>query len=169
MTDLNQIQDQLNIEQKDMQSLPQGLNVLTILTYVGSAMQLLGAVYTYFTIGASYKMMEGMSGQDMGDAPAGLGKIMSGASEVIKKQYENRTLIMIVAVLCAIGCFYGALQMRNRKMMGFNVYVVSELLSPIVNLVLIGVGGFGAFGVIGLIFPIVFVILYTLQRKHLTA
>ena len=49
MTDLNQIQDQLNIEQKDMQSLPQGLNVLTILTYVGSAMQLLGAVYTYFT------------------------------------------------------------------------------------------------------------------------
>jgi hypothetical protein len=39
MADFNQIQDQLNLEEKDMKNLPQGLNVLTILTYIGCAFQ----------------------------------------------------------------------------------------------------------------------------------
>jgi hypothetical protein len=168
MTDLNQIQDQLNLEDKDMKTLPQALNVLTILTYIGSAMQLLGALYTYFTIGTSYKAIEGMSGGMQKEGMEGLSKIMSGATDVIKKQYENRTIIMVLAVVCALACFYGAMQMRNRKMMGYNIYVAGELIYPIVNMVLIGFGGFGAFGVIGLVFPIIFVVLYTLQRKYLT-
>lgn len=167
MTDFNQVQDQLNLEEKDMKTLPQMLNVLTILTYIGSAFQLIGALVTYFTIGASYKVYENMS-----DNPAAadnpLGKFMSAASETVKKQYENRTIIMILAVACAIACFYGAMQMRQRKMMGYNIYVAGELIYPVVNMFLIGFGGFGAFGVIGLVFPILFIILYTMQRKYLT-
>jgi hypothetical protein len=169
MADFNQIQDQLNLEEKDMKNLPQGLNVLTILTYIGCAFQALGAIYTYFTIGASYKMIEGMSGGMQQEGMEGFGKIMSGASDVVKKQYENRTVIVLLAVVCAAICFYGAMQMRNRKAMGFNIYVAGELIYPIVNMLLIGFTGFGAFGVIGLIFPIVFVILYAMQRKYLTS
>jgi hypothetical protein len=168
MTDMNQIQDQLNLEAKDMKTLPQALNVLTILTYIGSAFQLIGALITYFTIGASYKVYENLSENPGAVEDNPFGKIMSAASETVKKQYENRTLIVIVAVACAVACFYGALQMRNRKMMGYNIYVAGELIYPIVNMILIGFGGFGALGAVGLIFPILFVVLYTLQRKHLT-
>jgi hypothetical protein len=168
MADFNQIQDQLNLEEKDMKNLPQALNVLTILTYIGCAMQVLGAVYTYFTIGASYKTLSGMSGEMGREGMEGFGKIMSGATDVIKKQYENRTILLLLAVVCAAVCFYGAMQMRNRKAMGFNIYVAGELIYPIVSMILIGLGGFGAFGAIGLIFPIVFVILYAMQRKYLT-
>lgn len=168
MTDMNQIQDQLNLEERDMKTLPQMLNVLTILTYIGSAFQLIGALITYFTIGASYKVYENMTENPAVTEDNPFGKIMSAASETVKKQYENRTIIMLIAVACAIACFYGALQMRNRKMMGFNIYVAGELLYPIVNMVLIGFGGFGAFGAIGLVFPILFVVLYSLQRKYLT-
>jgi general stress protein CsbA len=167
MTDFNQVQDQLNLEEKDMKTLPQMLNVLTILTYIGSALQLCGGLFTYFTIGASYKVYENM-GETGNAADNPFGKIMSAASETVKKQYENRTIIMILTVVCALACFYGAMQMRQRKMMGYNIYVAGELINPVVNMFLIGFGGFGAFGVIGLIFPILFVILYTTQRKYLT-
>lgn len=167
MTNMNQFQDQLNLEEQDMKTLPQMLNVLTILTYVGSALQLIGALFTYFTIAASYKMYENMS-----DNPAAadnpMAGLMSAASETMKKQYENRTVIMLIAVVGAIACFYGAMQMRKRKAMGYNIYVAGELIYPVVNMILLGFGGLGAFGIIGFIFPILFIVLYTLQKKYLT-
>lgn len=166
MTEFNQLQDQLNVEEQDLKSLPQTLNVLTILTYIGSAMQLLGALFTYFTIEMSYRMYENVSRDGMpADNP--FSKFMRAANETMKKQYENRTLIMVTAVLCAVICFYGALQMRSRKKAGFGIYVAGEFIYPVVNMILIGLGGLGILGIIGFIVPIVFVILYSLQRKHL--
>ena len=57
MTDINQNIDQakdlLNLEQKDMKKLPQMLNVLTILTYIGCALGAIGALYNYFTVSTS--------------------------------------------------------------------------------------------------------------------
>ncbi len=64
MTDFNQNVDQakdlLNLEQKDVQKLPSMLNVLTILTYIGCALGAIGAIWGYFSIAASYKMLEAM-------------------------------------------------------------------------------------------------------------
>lgn len=168
MTDMNQIQDQLNLEEKDLKTLPQGLNVLTILTYIGSALQLIGGVVNYFTIASSYKIYEGLSESPAAAENNPFSSVVSAASETLKKQYENRTLIMIVSVVGALACFYGAMQMRKRKMQGYNIYVGAEIVPPVVNMVIIGMGGLGYLGVFGLIVPIVFIILYTLQRKHLT-
>ncbi|MBS4065781.1 MAG: hypothetical protein KGZ74_14580 [Chitinophagaceae bacterium] len=168
MTDMNQIQDQLNLEESDLKTLPQGLNVLTILTYIGSALQLISGLVNYFTIASSYKIYEGLSENAAAAEKNPFSSVVSAASETVKKQYENRTLIMVITVLGAIACFYGAMQMRKRKMQGYNIYVGGEIVPPIVNMVIIGMGGLGFLGAFGLVIPIVFIILYTLQRKYLT-
>ncbi len=120
MTDFNQnvneAKDMLNLEQKDMQKLPQMLNVLTILTYIGCALAAIGALYSYFTISASYKLLEGMNTtvvERAGSEGKAVQSLMSQSMEMVKKQYDNRLLIMIFALAGAALCFYGAMQMRN--------------------------------------------------------
>ncbi len=66
MTDLNQnlnqAKDALNLEGKDMNKLPQGLNVLTILTYIGCALGAISAIWSYISAAASYKTYEALTG-----------------------------------------------------------------------------------------------------------
>lgn len=167
MTDINEIKDQLNIEQKDMNRLPSMLNVLTILTYIGCAIGLLGGIYNYFTVCKSAQLIEGMG--DNLDALSGsaLGGMMGDAMSLVTKQCDNRLIILLVTLLGVGLCFYGAMQMRNLKKMGFNLYVAGELIVPIVMLILLGGGALGGFMLVGMIFPIIFVALYATQRKHL--
>jgi hypothetical protein len=172
MTDFNQnvneAKDMLNLEDKDMKKLPQMLNVLTILTYIGCALGLISALWNYFTIAASYKVYEGLSTDPvMADNPAG--KLLSGATDMIKKSYDNRLMIMLFAVVGVALCFYGAMQMRNLKKQGYLIYVVGELLPFISFAIFVGFGNIfgGAMAIIGLLFAAVFIILYTTQRKHL--
>ena len=176
MTDFNQQVDQtkdmLNLEQKDMQKLPTMLNVLTILTYIGCALGAIGALYSYFTISASYKLMEGYQGMTdglNGSENKAVQSLMSGSMELVKKQYENRTMIMILAIVGVALCFYGAMQMRNLKKQGYLIYVVGELIPLISYAVFIGFGSL--FGGVGMIFTTliaaVFIILYTTQRNFL--
>jgi hypothetical protein len=176
MTDLNeepgQVIDLLNLEQKDVQKLPQLLNVLTILTYIGSALVTISALYSYFTVSASYKMLKGIGpgSEDLGGKEGKLVEsIMTGSLELMKKQYENRTMIMILALLGAALCFYGAMQMRKLKKQGYLIYVVGEIIPIISYASFIGFGSM--FGGIGMIFTMliaaVFIILYATQRKEL--
>jgi hypothetical protein len=77
---------------------------------------------------------------------------------------------MIVGIVCLGLCFYGALQMRKLKKTGFYIYTVGELLPIIVNIILLGFGI--AFNgvipiILGLAIPILFVVLYAMQLKHL--
>lgn len=175
MTDLNQNMDQakdmLNLEQKDMQKLPQAINVLTILTYIGSAFAFIGALYTYFTISTSYKMMEGLAGNDsLGGAGNNAFKsVMNQSMIMIKKQYDNRLMIMILGLAGAFLCFYGAMQMRNLKKQGYMIYVIGELLPILSFAIFVGFGSlFGGMTMILMtLISAVFIILYTLQRKHL--
>jgi tryptophan-rich sensory protein len=78
-------------------------------------------------------------------------------------------MIMILALVGIALCFYGAMQMRNLKKQGYLIYVVGEILPIISFAIFVGFGGL--FGGIAMIFSTliaaVFIILYTLQRKHL--
>jgi hypothetical protein len=174
MTDFNQnvneAKDMLNLEDKDMKKLPQMLNVLTILTYIGCALALIGALYSYFTISASYKLLEGMTSTIAdGSGSSAVQSLMSESMGMVKKQYDNRLLILIFALAGAALCFYGAMQMRNLKKQGYLLYIVGELLPIISFAIFVGFGGLlsGATMILGFLFSIVFIILYTTQRKHL--
>lgn len=172
MTDFNQNVDQakdlLNLEQKDMQKLPTMLNVLTILTYIGCALGLISAIWNYFTIGWASKMYEnGTVVTKTGDK--GLDSLMSGVSEMAKRQYDNRLMILLFGVVGVALCFYGALQMRNLKKQGYLIYVAGEILPIISFAFFIGFGNiFGAMAMVfTILFAAVFIILYTTQRKEL--
>jgi hypothetical protein len=176
MTDFNQNVDQardmLNLEQKDMQKLPQMLNVLTILTYIGSAIAAISAVYSYFTINASYKLIENMNSttESLGSSESkALQGIINQSAEIVRKQYENRLLILVITLAGAALCFYGAMQMRNLKKQGYMMYVIGELLPVLAVAIFVGFGSlFGGMAVLlSLLVPVLFIVLYTTQRKVL--
>ena len=89
MTDFNQnlgqAKDMLNIEEGDIQKLPQMLNVLTILTYIGCALAALSAIYSYFAAETAYKVYQTFdtnSANTTGNAA--VDNLMSGAAEMAK-------------------------------------------------------------------------------------
>ncbi len=173
MTDFNQnineAKDMLNLEQKDIQKLPQMLNVLTILTYIGCGLAVISSIWNYFTVSASYKMYESLNTTNVNTDNKGLNSLLAGATDMIKKSYENRLMILVFALVGVALCFYGAMQMRNLKKQGYLIYVVGELLPFISFAIFIGFGSLlgGATAIVGLLFAAVFIILYTTQRKNL--
>ncbi|MBL7703453.1 MAG: hypothetical protein JNM14_14475 [Ferruginibacter sp.] len=175
MTDLNQglnqAKDALNLEDKDMKKLPQGLNILTILTYIGCALGAISAIWNYISAATAYKTYQALTGtmEELKTENSAVNSMLSGATEMVKKAYDNRMMIMILALVGVALCFYGAMQMRNLKKQGYLIYVVGELLPIISFAIFIGFGSL--FGGVAMIFSTliaaVFIILYTMQRKHL--
>ena len=167
---LNQAKDMLNIEDTDMQKLPQMLNVLTILTYIGCAIGAIGAIWTYMSAATTYELYKKMSETGTGNTGnAVLDNAMGGITDVMKKSYDNRTLILVFTLVGLALCFYGAMQMRNLKKQGFLFYVIGELLPILTNAIFIGFGSIlgGASAIVGLLFAGVFIALYFTQRKFL--
>ncbi len=166
MTDLNQ-----NLEGKDMNKLPQGLNVLTILTYIGCALGAISAIWNYISAAASYKTYEALTGSmdELKTENSAVNSMLSGATEMVKKAYENRMMILIFALVGIALCFYGAMQMRNLKKQGYMIYVVGEIMPIISYAVFIGFGSLfgGVAMILTTLIAAVFIILYTMQRKHL--
>lgn len=173
MTDFNQNVDQakdlLNLEQNDIQKLPQMLNVLTILTYIGCALGAISTIWGYFSAEISYKAYQQMGTGGLKQENKAVESIMSGAQEMVKKSYDNRLMILIFGIVGIALCFYGAMQMRNLKKQGYLVYLVGEILPIISFAVFIGFGNLlGGIGMVfTALFAAVFIILYTTQRKEL--
>lgn len=165
MSDFEKIQDTLNLEESENQALPSGLNVLTILTFIGSAYGILGGIYSYFTICSSIEKMEMLGDNGLKGT---LGDMMQKAIDMAHKQCDNRLAILIITLITCALCIVGAIQMRGRKKSGLVIYAIGELVAPIALLSLMGAGMMAGFQLVGLIIPVIFVALYASQRKHLT-
>jgi hypothetical protein len=161
MTDINQFHDSLNIQPPPSKKIPDMLNVLTILSFIGCAIGLLGSIYNYFSVCKSVEMMEKLSDSD--NPMAGM---MGSMTESAIKQCEMRMPMLIISLLSIIVCFVGVLQMRKLKKTGFFLYLIGELIAPIAMLVMVGSGGTFML-VLTLFIPIIFVILYATQLKHM--
>lgn len=156
MTDLNQNLDQakdmLNVEQKDMQKLPQMLNVLTILTYIGCGLGALGILLGFLGIGFLSSM-----------GP----KSVQGA-EIASTVSKYATISLIVSLVGIALCFWGAMKMRNLQKQGFYIYIAGQLIPVIAGFIFAGSLGAAGISVIGgLIIPIIFIVLYATQLKEL--
>lgn len=160
--------DQLTSFEKNEKKLPAFLNVLTILTLIWCAVELYQTISNF--IGGKKAIEEFEKNADKMDQAPAWAKSMMGPEmhEVILKSYDNRIPITIVALIAIGLCVYGALEMRKLKKQGYFLWLAGELL-PIVSL-LIFIGGvfFKTFMVYFLIFPLLFIILYTVNKKHLT-
>ncbi len=170
-TDFNQ-QDSLTSHEFEKPVLPSGLNVLTILTFIGCALQLLGALFTFMNAKKSFDEKDKIISQmNSGEMPS-FAKAMIGDpahfEEMVTKSYENRLPILIITLVAVALCFIGALQMRKLKKQGYLLYVIGELL-PFLSMALF-IGLFSMSGVgfmVGAGITLIFIVLYTTYRKNL--
>jgi hypothetical protein len=171
---MNNQTHQENLEMHDFErpKLTGTLNVLTILTFIGCAIQLLSTLWSYINAQKSYdekdKVIEQMKS---GEIP-GWAKSMMGDpdqfNQLITRSYENRLPILILGLVSVFLCFYGALQMRKLKKQGYIFYVIGELLPFVTMIAFIGafsLTGFGFYISAGI--ALLFILLYTTQRKNL--
>ena len=144
--------DILNYDQNNKPKLSSGLNVLTILTFIGSALQLFGAAWSFFTAQKTYEGMDAMIEKMNSDSMPAWAKSMMGDPkhlvEMITKSYENRIPIFLLSLVSVALCFYGALQMRKLKKQGYLLYVIGELLPFLIQGLFIGMFTFSGMGMI---------------------
>ena len=148
--------------------LPTGLNVLTILTFIGCAYELYSSVSNFIKGRKAIEEME-KAQEQLATAPSWAKKMMGpDMMEFITKTFENRLPLLIVGLIGTTLCIFGALEMRKQKMQGYYMWLLGEVLPWVGVILFTGTILFKTFIVWFLILPIVFIILYTLQRKHLT-
>ena len=148
--------------------LPSGLNVLTILTFIGCAVFGLFTLFTPVILKWSSGLMDKalQSGQELSQKQ--MADIEKGrAAMELAKQHMIPT--MIIGLAGIVLCLLGAMWMRKLKKDGYWLYVAGELAPLIAGFAIMGSAQYT--GVMSYIFgigvPVLFVILYTMQRKHL--
>lgn len=167
MTDFNK--DVLGFAGEGKPKLSSGLKVLTILTIIGSILALVSSVYTYSTAQKNYdELKKAMSDPAMAEAPGWIKGMMNEKMlEVTKKMAENKMPIMIITILGAALCLYGALEMRKLKKQGYMIWLVGEVLPLIGIIMFAGTAALSGLGLLSLVFPVIFIILYTVYKKDL--
>lgn len=154
----------------EQSKLPTGLNVLTILTIIGTILfGFIGGIYGFFSARSSYeKTKETLESGKMDSAPGwAKGFLNKDMLELQHKMLENKLPILILTLVASALCLYGAIEMRKRKKQGYTLWLIGELLPVATTFIFLGVGAFKGFGLFGIFFPLIFIILYTVNRKEL--
>lgn len=155
-----------DFEEKKMSST---LNVLTILTFVGSGIALLTSVWNYISVEKNYEQMQKVvSDPNMAQMPGFVKSMMNeDALKLLKLQVENKLPMTIIAIIGIGLCIWGALKMRKLEKQGFYFWLLGEIVPIIGTIIFIGFGVFKGFASLTLIFPLVFIILYATQLKNM--
>jgi len=161
--------DLLSYDEQGKVKMPSGLNVLTILTFIGCAIFGLLTLLTPFI----NKFLKGFmdkaasSGQDL--SAKQLADLEKGRA-AMELASQNMIPLMVIGMVGIILCFIGALWMRKFKKDGYWMYVAGELAPVLGGFFIMGTAQFS--GVVSILMgigiPVLFVILYTMQRKYLT-
>jgi ABC-type spermidine/putrescine transport system permease subunit II len=159
------------LAEMDQNKLPSGLNTLTILTFIGSGFIILFSAITPWFM----KLMKGFMDKAMtGEAAANLSpkqiEDMRKANDMYDLVLKNASITIPVTIVCAIASIVAAVMMRKRKKDGLTIYIAAEILPLIVSIILMGSAQFT--GVMSYVItfglPLLFIVLYSMQRKHLT-
>jgi hypothetical protein len=168
MADINPTTNILD-DQTGKKKLPDMLNVLTWLTFIGCALGFVSAIWSFIGAKKAYETQVELQSK-MEGAPDVV-KRMMGPDPVAMalKTLENRTPILLLSLVSVGLCLYGALEMRKRKKAGFSIYLIGEILPIITTFIFIGIGLLSTFTMtLAFLFPILFIILYATQLKHLS-
>lgn len=163
--------DSLDSGEFDAPKLPTGLNVLTILTFIGSAFGLYFTVSGFLTAESSYQkkdeIIAQMKSPEMPAAAKSFLPPMEHFEEMMTKSYENKWPLFILGLLATALCLYGALQMRKLKKQGFLFYTIGQLLPFVTTILFIGTFAFYGMTIFFSAISLLFILLYFFQRKHL--
>lgn len=142
------------LQNQEKKKLPEMLNVLTILTFVGCGFTVLSTLF--LPLGCKVLEMEEI-----------VDKMKPNEIAVLESTCSNLIPIIAIIALGTILCLVGAILMRKLKQSGYLIYIVGQII-PIAAGFALGTQNFSDWKqLIGLVLPIVFIILYTTQRKHL--
>ena len=160
--------DQIVLTEDGKPKLPSSLNVLTILTFIGCGisllLMLLMPVINKFFLEMMNKARS--SGQELSAKQL---EDMEKGKAIMELSQANIVPLMIIGFIGILLCVVGAIWMRKRKKDGFWIYTGGELLPVIGNFIILGTAQFtGAMSIVfGVGIPVLFVILYAMQRKYL--
>ena len=160
--------ENLDFKQENSKELPSTLNVLTILTFIGSALELYSGIKNFVSGREGIdKIIEAQN--KMAEAPVWTRKLVG--PEVLQMAqigYEYRMPILFMTLISIALCVYGALEMRKLKLQGYYLYLAGEILPIVSLLIIMGSLVFHTMYSLSWIFPAVFIILYTTQKKLLS-
>jgi hypothetical protein len=148
--------------------LPETLNVLTILTFIGCGLGYISAIYGFFSASNYQAQMDKIrDAQDkLGDGA--MSKWMAGSMEMLQRTHDYRYIMLAVGLVFTTLCLVGALQMRKLRKSGFTIYAIGELTPILISVILLGFSITSAVSMgFGLVVALVFVILYANQRKYM--
>lgn len=167
MNQENSQADLLANERQEAPKLPTFLNVLTILTLIWCAFELYSAFSNF--IGGKKALEEfDKNAEKLAEAPAWAKKLAGPeVREMMEKSLDNRVPLLIMSLVAIALCAIGAIQMRKLKKQGYLLWLIGELLPYLAISLFIGGVFFKTIFVYLAVFPLLFVLLYTLQRKHL--
>ena len=167
MTEVIQNTDVIDWNEKEGK-LPSMLNVLTILTFIGSGIGVISAIWAQVKAKANFETMQ-ETVDKLKDGPA-FAKAFLGPDplELARRGYDNRIPVFILG-LAGIGlCIYGAIEMRKLKKQGFWIYIIGEILPLVTMAIFIGLNLYSTWTLIWTFaFLILFIALYTSQLKYL--
>ena len=170
MTDIQQKQPANLLDDQMKKKIPDMLNVLTILTFIGCGLFSILSLVGFVGAQANYDKLLSLQGTLPDNTPDFAKKLVGPeALELSRRSLENRLPLLLLALVGYVLCLYGAIQMRKLKKVGFSIYVIGQVAPIAGTLIFIGTGAMiGMWMAIGLIFPAVFIILYATQLKHLS-
>lgn len=145
-------------------TLPGGLNVLTILTFIWNGLLGLLAFFTFASAPANYQAMQ----QNQDKVPDFMKRMMGPHPlETARLAAENRFPLLIISLIGYFLCFYGALLMRKRKKNGFSLYILGDIV-PFAAGIFVGFDILATVSaLIGTAIVVVFIILYATQLKYM--
>jgi ABC-type spermidine/putrescine transport system permease subunit II len=161
--------DLLSYNDEGKAIMPSGLNVLTILTFIGCSIfgliTLCLPVIYKFVLGFIEKAKS--SGQEISAKDL---EELAKNKAAIEIGLQNVVPAMVISITGIVLCFLGALWMRKYKKDGYWIYITGELAPIIASAIIMGTTQYSSvWGVLANIgIPVLFVVLYTLQRKYLT-
>jgi hypothetical protein len=166
--DSNLTNDILGQEHNTKKLIPQGLNILTILTFIGCGFSILTSLFAKPIMEFSLKIINKGLEKSSEMSANEVAKIVK-QKESIEAFLENAIVLGITGFVGGVLCLVGAIMMRKFKKDGFWIYLAGQLIPFIAGLVLLGSQQFtGLSSYIIAAIPFVFIALYAAQRKHLT-
>ncbi len=143
------------------------LKTLTVLTFIGCGIAYLGSCWAFF--GAEKSVADMEKAMNTPNVPDFAKQFLTPeALERARMALANKYPILILSLVATTLCLVGAMQMRKLKSSGYFLWLIGETLPFITSLIFLDVASiYKGFAIIGPILYLVFVILYSMQRKYL--
>jgi len=145
------------------------LNVLTILTFVGCGLTYLSTLWGFYeTTNYENRRAEMEELRDKAGDSGFAARVAQDSLDMLQKSHENRYILLLSGLLFTTLCLVGAFQMRKLKKSGYTLYLIGEITPVIITAALIGfslVGGIST--IFSAVIAVLFIVLYTTQRKYL--